>query len=259
MTRLDGRTAVVTGGGRGIGRAVAEALAGAGAAVVLGARSVGEVEAAAAGLRTLGAQAWGLALDVTDPGSVDRFAKEAGALLGRVDVLVNNAGTASSAPLHRQTLEEWQRLFAVNVTGTFLCTRAFVPGMVERRWGRVVNVASVAGLAGAKYVAAYAASKHAVIGFTRSVAAEVAATGVTINAVCPGYVDTPMTDESVRRIMEKTGMSRAQALEAILGTTPQRRLIEPAEVAHAVLALCDERAKGINGQAVVIDGGALLA
>ncbi len=176
-----------------------------------------------------------------------------------MDILVNNAGIAHSAPLIRTDLGDWNRLLAVNATGTFLCTRAFLPGMIERGWGRVVNVASVAGLAGARYIAAYAASKHAVIGLTRSAAAEVAERGVTVNAICPGYVDTPMTTESLRRIAEKTGRSEAEALDAILAGTPQRRLIEPDEVAHAVISLCAEAARGINGQSIVIDGGELLS
>jgi NAD(P)-dependent dehydrogenase (short-subunit alcohol dehydrogenase family) len=149
-------------------------------------------------------------------------------------------------------------MLTVNATGAFLCTQAFLPGMVERRWGRIVYVASVAGLTGGKYIAAYAASKHAVLGLARSTAAEVAESGVTVNAVCPGYVDTDMTRESIEKIVEKTGKTREQALAAILGTTPQRRLIAPEEVAHAVLSLCDDLACGINGTAIVIDGGALM-
>jgi NAD(P)-dependent dehydrogenase (short-subunit alcohol dehydrogenase family) len=195
--------------------------------------------------------------DVTDPTEVARLKQLALEHLGQVDILVNNVGAAHSDPLERITLEDWQRLMAVNATSTFLCTQAFVPGMVERRWGRVVNVASIAGLSGGRYIAAYSAAKHAVVGFTRSVAAEVAQFGVTVNAVCPGYVDTPMTEESIRRIMEKTGRSREQVLAAILETTPQRRLIAPEEVAAAALALCLDSARGINGHALVIDGGAL--
>ncbi|HLU25590.1 MAG TPA: SDR family NAD(P)-dependent oxidoreductase [Longimicrobiales bacterium] len=256
---LEGRTAVITGGGRGIGEAVAKALARAGASVVVASRTVEQVEAVAADLRREGRTAHAVACDVTDPASVDALARAAEQALGRVDILVNNAGAAGSAPVHRLGIEEWDRLFAVNARGTFLCTRAFIGGMMERRWGRVVNVASVAGLHGARYIAAYAASKHAVIGFTRAAAADVAAYGVTVNAVCPGYADTEMTRQSVARIVEKTGMSEAQALDAILSQNPQRRLITPEEVAHVVLALCDERARGINGQAIVIDGGALLA
>ena len=187
------------------------------------------------------------------------LAREAGARLGAVDILVNNAGVAPSAPLRSITLESWNRTFAVNTTGTFLCTQAFVPGMVERGWGRVVNVASIAARAGASYIATYAASKHAVLGFTRSIAAELAPSGVTINAVCPGYVDTGMTEESVARIVAKTGISREKAAAAILATSPQRRLLEPAEVAYLVVSLCHPLAKGVNGQALVVDGGSILS
>lgn len=256
---LEGRTAVITGGGRGIGEAVAKALARAGAGVVVASRTREQVEAVAAGLRREGRTAHAAACDVTDPASVDALARAAEQALGRVDILVNNAGMAGSSPVHRLGIEEWDRLFAVNARGTFLCTRAFIGGMIERGWGRIVNVASVAGLHGARYIAAYAASKHAVIGFTRAAAADVAAHGVTVNAVCPGYADTEMTRESVARIVGKTGMSEDRALDAILALNPQRRLIAPEEVAHAVLALCHEQARGINGQAIVIDGGALLA
>jgi NAD(P)-dependent dehydrogenase (short-subunit alcohol dehydrogenase family) len=147
----------------------------------------------------------------------------------------------------------------VNATGTFLCTQAVVPGMVEREWGRVVNVASVAARTGARYVAAYTAAKHAVLGFTRAVAAEVAETGVTVNAVCPGYVDTEMTNETVDRIVRKTGMSRDDAISALLQTTPQSRLIEVDEVADSVLSLCRDDARTMNGQALVLDGGRLPA
>jgi NAD(P)-dependent dehydrogenase (short-subunit alcohol dehydrogenase family) len=190
---------------------------------------------------------------------VETLAHEAASRLGPVDILVNNAGTSSSAPLQRLALAEWERLFAVNATGTMLCTQAFLPGMVERGWGRVVNIASVVGLAGGKYTAAYSASKHAVVGFTRSAAAEVAAAGVTVNAVCPGYVDTELTRRSIERIVEKTGRSAEEAREALLSTSPQHRLIAPEEVAHLVLALCHEHARGINSQAIVIDGGGLVA
>jgi 3-hydroxybutyrate dehydrogenase len=255
---LEGRTAVVTGGGRGIGAAVARALAEAGAAVVVAARTRGEVDQVAAELQAEGRVAWALDCDVSQARSVAELARMAAGRAGHIDILVNNAGLAHSAPLQRLALEDWNRLFAVNATGTFLCTQAFVPGMMERKWGRVVNVASVSGLTGARYIAAYAASKHAVVGFTRCVAAEVAAHGVTVNAVCPGYVDTAMTRESVERIVNKTGLPREKALQALLQRNPQRRLIRPEEVAHVVLSLCDENARSINGQAVVMDGGALL-
>ncbi|HEX9728529.1 MAG TPA: SDR family NAD(P)-dependent oxidoreductase [Gemmatimonadales bacterium] len=256
---LERRGIVITGGGRGIGAAVARAVAAAGGSVVLAARTEAEVRETAAVLTAGGHAAWPVVCDVTQPDDVARLATRAADLLGSVDVLVNNAGVAHSAPLAKIDLEDWNRLFAVNATGTFLCTQALLPGMIARGWGRVVNIASVAGLSGARYIAAYAAAKHAVIGFTRSVAAEVAAGGVTVNAVCPGYVDTAMTTASVNRIASATGRTTAAAREAILQTTPQHRLIAPDEVAHAVLALCDHGARGINGQCIVLDGGGLLA
>lgn len=258
---LEGRGAVVTGGGQGIGAAVARALATAGAAVVVSARTESRIAAVAAELDELGHSVWAVPADVTDEASVHALAEAAVENLGHVDILINNAGAAHSAPLHKTTREDWDRLLAVNATGAFLCARAFVPGMVERGWGRVVTIASTAGLRGGRYVAAYAASKHAAVGFTRCVAAEVGATGggVTANAICPGWVDTGMTRAAIERIVGETGRSEEEALRAILETTGQPRLIEPDEVANLALVLCDEAASGINGQAIVLDGGGLLA
>jgi NAD(P)-dependent dehydrogenase (short-subunit alcohol dehydrogenase family) len=256
---LDRRGAVVTGGGRGIGAAVARALAADGARVVVAARTANEVGSVAREIESAGGEAWPMAVDVTDPGSIDGLRTFAVERLGGVDVLVTCAGVAHSSPLARQTLEEWERIFAVNMTATFLATKAFLPAMMERGWGRVIHMASVAGLSGAKYIAAYAASKHAVVGFTRSVAAEAAPRGVTVNAICPGYVNTAMTERSVERIVATAGRSEEEARAAILATSPQGRLIEPDEVARAVTWLCEDAARGINGQAIVIDGGGLLA
>src|SRR5688572_8012150 len=210
-TPLAGKGAVVTGGGRGIGAATARLLAQAGAAVVVAARSAEQLAATAEGLRAEGHQVFEVRCDITDPAQIASLHEQAIERLqsagAKVDILVNNAGVAHSAPLKSITLEDWNRLFAVNVTGTFLCTQAFVPGMVAGGWGRVVNVASVAGKMGAAYIAAYATMKHAVVGFTRAVAMELATRGVTVNAVCPGYVDTDMTTESVARITAKTGIT----------------------------------------------------
>ncbi len=256
---LEGRTAVVTGGGRGIGAEVARALAAAGARVAVSARTAAEIDSVAAEIRSAGREAVAVPCDVTAADAVRALREAATKALGPIDILVNNAGAASSALLVKTTLEEWNRLFAINATGTFLCTREMLPGMIERGWGRVVNVASVAGRTAMPYISAYAASKHAVVGLTRAVAAEVAAKGVTVNAICPGYVDTPMTDASIVNIVEKTRLTESEARANLERSSPQGRLMEPAEVAYLAVALCDPLAGGINGQAIVLDGGMLLA
>jgi len=247
----------VTGGGRGIGAAVARALVREGASVVVCARTGSEIEAVAAELTESGGNAWAVTCDVTDSEQIAGLVRRSKELAGSMEILVNSAGIASSAPLKSIELEDWNRLIAVNATGPFLCTQAFMPGMLAGGWGRVVTIASIAGKVGHPYIAAYTASKHAAIGFTRAVAAEVAGKGVTVNSVCPGYVDTPMTDQSVARIVERTGMSADEARQHLQLLSPQGRLIEPEEVAHQVIALCDPLARGVNGQAVVIDGGAV--
>jgi 3-hydroxybutyrate dehydrogenase len=252
---LKGRGAVITGGGRGIGRAVARALAERGASVVVSARTTKEIESVAAELAAEGHTAHAVPCDVSDESSVGAMAAAAIEWLGSVDILVNNAGIAPSNPVKRVTLEEWNRVLGINVTGTFLCTRAFLPGMLERSWGRIINVASVAGLRGSKYISTYCASKHAQIGFTRAVADEVADKGITVNAICPGYVDTPMTEYSVVQITQKAGVSPQEALEHILATSPQKRLIRPEEIAAVAVMLCSRDGEGISGQAIAIDQG----
>jgi NAD(P)-dependent dehydrogenase (short-subunit alcohol dehydrogenase family) len=191
--------------------------------------------------------------DVTDETRVEALFRR----LGRVDVLVNNAGASTSAPLAQTTLEDWRLLFEVNATGAFLCTRAALPGMIERADGRIVTVASVAGLAGSRYTAAYAASKHAAVGLMRAVATEVAGRGVTANAVCPAFVRTEMTERSVARISERTGRSTQEAEAALAESSPLGRLLEPDEVAFAVEFLAAPEADAINGQALVLDGGGI--
>jgi len=251
---LEGRGAVVTGGGRGIGAAVARALAEEGARVVVAARTAREIEEVASELCGRGARAWAVPCDVTDEGSVLHLAHEARSLLGAVDVLVNNAGDSASAPLRKISLADWERMLEVNATGTFLCTREFAPEMAGRGWGRIVNIASVAGLEGAKYISHYSASKHAVLGFTRSIALEFAGTGVTVNAVCPGYVDTPMTERTLANVEARADLPRAEALAAVLASAGQDRLVRPEEVAAAVVDLCSGGSE-LTGQSIVLKSG----
>jgi NAD(P)-dependent dehydrogenase (short-subunit alcohol dehydrogenase family) len=243
------RTVVVTGGAKGIGRATVQRFAALGDRVVALGRDADALAALPA------AEAQTHVCDVTDEAAVTRVFGE----IGAVDVLVNNAGMGESAPLHQTTLESWQRHLEVNATGAFLCMRAVIEGMRARGAGAIVTVASTAGRTGVPYTTAYTASKHAVVGLTRAVAAELGGTGVRVNAVCPTFVRTEMTDRSIGRIVARTGRTSQQAEEALAAASPLGRLLEPEEVADAIVHLASPAAAAISGQAWVIDGGGIQA
>jgi NAD(P)-dependent dehydrogenase (short-subunit alcohol dehydrogenase family) len=254
-----GRLALVTGGGRGIGKAIALRFARAGIDVAVAARSRSEIDEVAALVAAEGRRSHAVTLDVADPDDVRRAFGEVREALGAVDILVNNAGIARSALVWRTDDTLWRSIVETNLYGTFYCLREALPSMIERGWGRVINVASVAGKVGAPYIAAYTASKHGVIGLTRSAAVDVATRGVTVNAICPGYVDTPMTDYSVDTIVEKTKLDAESARARLRALSPQNRIMTPEEVAFLALALVDDDARGINGQAINLDGGGVTS
>ncbi len=248
---IEGRHALVTGGGSGVGRAVAMALAEAGVAVTIcGRRKVALDEVAGKNTRIAA-----IAADVTDEAAMAALYRKAETAHGPVDIVVANAGMAGSAPASRTTLDGWQRTLAVNLTGAFLTVKPALAGMAARKAGRIVFVASVAGLKGYAYIAPYVAAKHGVVGLMRALAAENAKNGVTVNAVCPGFVETDMLEESVSRIVEKTGRSAEETRAAPVSTNPQGRFIQPQEVAAAVLWLCSQSAGSVTGQAISVSGG----
>jgi NAD(P)-dependent dehydrogenase (short-subunit alcohol dehydrogenase family) len=241
VTGLSGKHAVVTGGARGIGAAIVQSMTNQGARVTVIARSRG------------------IKADVGDSAAVEKAFAEARERSGRVDILINNAGQAASAPFLKMDAELWRRMMTVNVDGVMYCTRAALPGMLEAGWGRVVNIASTAGLTGYAYVSAYCAAKHAVIGLTRALALEVATKGITVNAVCPGFTETEMLAETVANIVAKTGRNAEQARMELASKNPQKRLVQPEEVANAVAWLCLPGSEAINGQAIAVAGGELMS
>jgi NAD(P)-dependent dehydrogenase (short-subunit alcohol dehydrogenase family) len=196
--------------------------------------------------------------DVTDPSSVSSAFKNASAILGPITILVNNAGQAQSQPFLKTSLEIWQNMLEVNLTGTFLCTQAALPGMLEMGWGRIINVSSTAGLTGYPYVSAYSAAKHGVIGLTRSLALELARKNITVNAVCPGYTETEIVYDAIENIIAKTGRTELEAQAELTKHNPQARLIQPSEVAETVLWLCQASSSSITGQAIAIAGGEVM-
>ena len=254
---LQGRHAVVTGAARGIGAAIAQQLAAQGARLTLMGRKREPLETLAQALPPT-AQARVVLCDVSDPVSVATAFDAARDGHGPILVLVNNAGQAESAPFTRTDDALWQRMIAVNLNGTFFCTRAALPDMLQQGWGRVVNIASTAGQRGYAYVSAYTAAKHGVIGLTRSLALEVAKKGITVNAVCPGYTETDLLTQSLDNVVAKTGRSVDEARADFARHNPQGRLVQPHEVADAVLWLCSPGAASIHGQSISVSGGEVM-
>ena len=256
---LAGKRAVVTGAGRGIGRSIALALAQAGANVAVTARTPPEIERLVVEIQAMGRKSLAISCDVTDPEQVTHMATTLIDGLGGVDILVNNAGNAGSHKFLNHPDELWHRMLSVNLTSIYYVTKAFVPALIDQRYGRIINIASLASRVGGSYIAAYTAAKHGVLGLTRALAVELLPYNITVNAICPGYVNTPMTDASISNIAARTGMPQSKAREALENTSPQKRLIEPEEVAAIVVFLAQDINRGITGQAINIDGGGVMS
>lgn len=258
MAGLNGKVVVVTGGGRGIGRSIALAFGAEGSQVVVTGRTKARLEDVASEILRLGGKALSLTCDVTRKPEVEALKTQIESRLGTVQVVVNNAGMAPAVAFLDMEDRLWEEVFKVNLTGTYNCCRVFLPGMIASGWGRIINIASTVAKVAYSHISAYSASKHAVLGLTRALALEMAKTGVTVNAICPGYVDTDLTLDNAKSMAKKTGKPLEEILGLFKRTSPQNRLIDPAEVAETALMLASDPAGGITGQAINVDGGAVM-
>jgi NAD(P)-dependent dehydrogenase (short-subunit alcohol dehydrogenase family) len=256
---LAGRRAVVTGAGRGLGRSIALALAGAGADMAVTARTAADLEGLAAEIAALGRRCVPVPGDVTDPAQVAQVAERVGAELGGVDILVNNAGTAASHKFLTHPDDLWHQMLLVNLTSVYYVTKAFTPLLIAAGGGRIINIASIAARVGDRYIAAYTAAKHGVLGLTRALAVELLPHAITVNAICPGFLDTPLTQASIQNIVTRTGMPEPAARAALENISPQHRLITSKEVASVVVFLAQDSSRGITGQAINVDGGSVMS
>lgn len=257
--RLEGKTAIVTGGGRGIGEAIALALAAEGCAVAVAGRTASHLERVAGQIHKIGREALAVVCDVSEPPDVEALFRQVEQRWGKLDILVNNAGQSHSELLVRLSLETWQRMLDINLTGTFLCSQAALRMMLPQGSGRIINIASTAAQMGFRYAGAYAAAKHGVLGLTRSMALETATSGITVNAVCPGWVESDMFHTALATISAKTKMTPEQAREHLAKESPQNRIIQPEEIASATVWLACEEARGITGQAINVSGGQVMS
>ena len=257
--RLEGKTAIVTGGGRGIGEAIALALAGEGCSVAVAGRTREYLEKVAGRIQASGRDALAVVCDVSDPASVEELFAHADERWGKLDILVNNAGQSHSELLLRLSLENWKHMLDVNLTGTFICSQAALRRMLPRQSGRIINIASTAARIGFRYAGAYAAAKHGVLGLTRSMALETATSGITVNAICPGWVESDMLHEAIQTISAKTKRPPEEARQFLANESPQKRIIQPEEIALAAVWLASEDARGVTGQAINIDGGQVMS
>jgi len=258
MQDLEGKIVLVTGGSRGIGRSLALAFAGRGSHVVVTGRNQTGLNAVAQEICALGAEALAITCDVARRQEVEALRSEITSRLGSVQVLVNNAGVAPAAGFLETGDDLWEEVLRVNLTGTYHCCKAFLPGMIASGWGRVINIASTAAKVAYPHISAYVTSKHAVLGLTRALALEMARAGITVNAICPGYVETELTLSNARAMAKKTGKEVEEILRLFKGISPQNRLIAPREVAELAVMLASKAADGITGQAINVDGGAVM-